>query len=603
MTDKVTLANVGALVDTTTAATTINNNFAAIVAEFDNTLSRDGTQPNPMNANLDMNSNRILNLPGPSSPSEPLRLADLSLINGGGGGTISTLPAGGSTGQVLTKNSVANFDASWLTIPSQVPNASAFGGRLTIASATPVLTSDIVGSQTLYYAPYSAKSVPTYTSGAWSVLNFTSNSLDQVGLSLNLSGSANWAANTLHDVFAVMNGGTLQLGTRLWDSNMLPTSTQITNNVATNFGGSWTTPTNAFNGTTSQSSAVCATLPAAPNGFTTCGLGQDWGVGNTNVITKVIIYGPTDDFILGTAPAVNDFGVFGSNDNVTWHLITIWRGPDNVVNTTFTIPLSISEQQPYRYHRVGFGGNGAQSVRVAQIQFFKTVAPVTRRLTHQDGILVNDASMTVRVSPSSTITTASGEGVYLGTIHIDTATAGQITAHTTYGPSRTYGVWNMYNRLPLKLQVGTYYGGGSLTGAYNGYVPNTSQFWNECESGISGSSFHGQILCGMPEESVNSELIRSISLNTQVAPASYECGIAFDTTLNFSGTEGSCNVDTSGTSGGYAGGFAPRAYLTVPPFVGLHTLYAIERQGNNGTGGQFAQTGPRSTSLNIAWRG
>lgn len=110
---KVTLNDVTTFQNDTTAANIVNTNSATIEAAFDNTLSRDGTSPNTMGANLDMNSNRILNLPAPSTQNEPMRLADASILNGGG--TISTLPAGGTTGQVLSKASNANYDTTWQT--------------------------------------------------------------------------------------------------------------------------------------------------------------------------------------------------------------------------------------------------------------------------------------------------------------------------------------------------------------------------------------------------------------------------------------------------------------------------------------------------------
>src|SRR5260370_41167286 len=75
---KVTLDNVTNLIDTTTAQGTINKNSAAIVAAVENTLSRDGTAPNQMAASLDMNSNRILNLPAPLASGEPARVIDLN---------------------------------------------------------------------------------------------------------------------------------------------------------------------------------------------------------------------------------------------------------------------------------------------------------------------------------------------------------------------------------------------------------------------------------------------------------------------------------------------------------------------------------------------
>jgi len=73
---KITLTNLVNLQNETTAVNAINTNSNVITLAMDNTLSRDGTSPNTMGANLDMNSNRILNLPAPSSNNEPLRKID-----------------------------------------------------------------------------------------------------------------------------------------------------------------------------------------------------------------------------------------------------------------------------------------------------------------------------------------------------------------------------------------------------------------------------------------------------------------------------------------------------------------------------------------------
>ena len=40
----------------------LNNNFTNIASQFDNTLSLDGSTPNAMNADLDMNGQDILNV-------------------------------------------------------------------------------------------------------------------------------------------------------------------------------------------------------------------------------------------------------------------------------------------------------------------------------------------------------------------------------------------------------------------------------------------------------------------------------------------------------------------------------------------------------------
>lgn len=63
------------------SAEALTENFEAIAEAVENTLSRDGTGPNQMEADLDMNSNRIINLPEPNDSSEPARLADLEAID------------------------------------------------------------------------------------------------------------------------------------------------------------------------------------------------------------------------------------------------------------------------------------------------------------------------------------------------------------------------------------------------------------------------------------------------------------------------------------------------------------------------------------------
>lgn len=68
-----------------------NTNIDKIEEAFENTLSRDGTGPNMMEADLDMNSNRVYNLPLPLNASEAASKAYVdgvaqSIIDNGGGG-------------------------------------------------------------------------------------------------------------------------------------------------------------------------------------------------------------------------------------------------------------------------------------------------------------------------------------------------------------------------------------------------------------------------------------------------------------------------------------------------------------------------------------
>lgn len=75
---KLTLQNLANLQNETTATTAINNNNASTIAALEKTLSRDGTAPNSMNANLDMNSYSIINLPDATTDQEPVTLGQFT---------------------------------------------------------------------------------------------------------------------------------------------------------------------------------------------------------------------------------------------------------------------------------------------------------------------------------------------------------------------------------------------------------------------------------------------------------------------------------------------------------------------------------------------
>ncbi|SRR6266550_3821768 len=73
---KLTLSDVSNIGNPHSISNTIGDNNSLIEAAVENTLSRDGTSPNQMSADLDMNSNSILNLPAPTHDTEPIRLID-----------------------------------------------------------------------------------------------------------------------------------------------------------------------------------------------------------------------------------------------------------------------------------------------------------------------------------------------------------------------------------------------------------------------------------------------------------------------------------------------------------------------------------------------
>lgn len=77
---KITLNDLSSLSNEQSVIDIINDNNAAIEAAIENTLSRDGTLPNAMDGDLDLNSFRIYNLPAPISNTEPVRKVEFDAI-------------------------------------------------------------------------------------------------------------------------------------------------------------------------------------------------------------------------------------------------------------------------------------------------------------------------------------------------------------------------------------------------------------------------------------------------------------------------------------------------------------------------------------------
>lgn len=85
---KLTTNDIDNLQNEQSVVNTINNNFAAVESAMENTLSRDGTTPNQMESDLDMNSNPIYNLPRAYTDTEPVRKQEFDA-------TISNITASG----------------------------------------------------------------------------------------------------------------------------------------------------------------------------------------------------------------------------------------------------------------------------------------------------------------------------------------------------------------------------------------------------------------------------------------------------------------------------------------------------------------------------
>ena len=74
---KATFTNLANLDNPVQAVATINANFAEAKTALENTLSRDGSTPNSMSDELNMNGQKIIGLPAPTGDTEPARHGDI----------------------------------------------------------------------------------------------------------------------------------------------------------------------------------------------------------------------------------------------------------------------------------------------------------------------------------------------------------------------------------------------------------------------------------------------------------------------------------------------------------------------------------------------
>jgi hypothetical protein len=92
---KLTLPRITSLTNQESAVQALNEWADALEEALELTFSRNGQSPNTLNANLDMNSNRILNLAAPVDDNDPVRLVDVA--EGIKGDKGDTGPAGSVT--------------------------------------------------------------------------------------------------------------------------------------------------------------------------------------------------------------------------------------------------------------------------------------------------------------------------------------------------------------------------------------------------------------------------------------------------------------------------------------------------------------------------
>ena len=124
----------------------------------------------------------------------------------------------GSTSGTVTIQAPAVAGSPTITMPTTTGQALVSGtslvlpqGRLTLVTATPVMTSNQTGKTTLYYTPYRGATIPIYDGSKWTHMVFSELSNITTNSSTGNAGPAAVTTNSNYDLFVWNNSGTLTL--------------------------------------------------------------------------------------------------------------------------------------------------------------------------------------------------------------------------------------------------------------------------------------------------------------------------------------------------------------------------------------------------------
>lgn len=110
---KLTLTDVGTLANPASAQQALNDNFAAIEAAFENTVSRDGTLPNTMEAEFDANGHKLINVGDPVHNGDAVNLKTLQGVVGNVEDAINSAAAAAISAQEAAESALAASTASF----------------------------------------------------------------------------------------------------------------------------------------------------------------------------------------------------------------------------------------------------------------------------------------------------------------------------------------------------------------------------------------------------------------------------------------------------------------------------------------------------------
>lgn len=278
--------------------------------------------------------------------------------------------------------------------------------------------------------------------------------------------------------------------------------------------------------------------------------------------------------------------------------IPIWNGSSFsiLVFPELTLTVSSSAQASTTAYDVCVFNNAGSPVAVFGPAWSTTSgASATRgtgagspQLAKQNGIWVNAFSINANNGPN-TYTIPALQCTYVGSVLID-ATAGQISNYRTWGPSRKWGVWNPYWRVPIYLQAGDSSSNWGYTTAI--IRPSHNLTTNSLIT-----------FAGLPEETTNISFTQLIvANNTATQTTQGQIGIGYNSTTAFSGTTAIVgNSFAAITSNTYSVNVTTTAVYQAAPVIGAQTVTSLEDVA--GTSGATFFGTQTFMLLSALWRG
>lgn len=203
------------------------------------------------------------------------------------------------------------------------------GGRLTLTSAVPVISSDVTGATSVFYTPYAGNQIPICSGAAYTMQTFA-----ELTLTLNAGGHA---ASTLYDIFVFNNSGTLTLVTGpAWSTSTAGAGARGSGAGTTQltmFGGilvntvqiTGRNGVNTFTIPTSTATYVGSMFVDTAAGQVSChtsyGQSRKWGIWNT--YNRVPILLRAGD---GTASWTYATNTWRASNNASANVVTVFSG-------------------------------------------------------------------------------------------------------------------------------------------------------------------------------------------------------------------------------------------------------------------------------------